>query len=127
MLGSIWLSPCDTGASWMLSETEDEREGLVDGAKLIHFEASGGAAKPLWVDDRRLLDENACRLPIEGDGRTEARGPGTCRGGRDDDRAEVEEFVGLDDNCVTSPAQLVPARATRHRQVEELAADHVNL
>jgi hypothetical protein len=110
----------------VVSEAEDEREGLVDTAELVYFEASGRAAESLWVDDRRLLDEDACRLPLQCDGRTEARRPGARRGGRDKDGAEVEKLVGLDDNRVTRPALFVPARATRRRQVEELAADHVS-
>ncbi len=110
----------------MVSEAEDERERLVDGAELIYFKASGGAAESLWVDDGRLLDEDACRLPLKRDCRAEARRPGARRGRRDEDGAEVEELVGLDDNRVASPALFVPARAARRRQVEELAPDHVS-
>jgi hypothetical protein len=42
----------------MVSEAEDERESLVDGAELSYFEASGRAAKSLWVDDRCLLSDD---------------------------------------------------------------------
>ena len=110
----------------MVSEAEDERESLVDSAELVYLKPSGGAAKPLRVDDRRLLDEDACRLSSERDCRTEGRRPCAHRGGRDENSAEVEELVGLDDNRVTSPALFVPARATSRRQMEELAADHVS-
>jgi hypothetical protein len=110
----------------VVSEPEDEREGLVDGAEFINFEASGGAAESLWVDDRRLLDEDACLFSLERDRRTEARRPGARRRRRNENGAKTEELVGLDDNRVTSPALFVPARATRRRQVEELAADHVS-
>jgi hypothetical protein len=109
-----------------LLETEDEHERLVDGAELTCVEASSGPAESLWVDDRRLLDEDACLLALERDRRAEARRPGARRGGRDEDGAEVEELVALDDNRVTSPALFVPAHAARRRQVEELAADHVS-
>jgi hypothetical protein len=109
-----------------LSESEDQHERLVDRAELTCIEAPGGPTESLWVDDRRLLDQDACLLALERDRRAEARRPSARRGGRDEDGAEVEELVSLDDNRVTSSALFVAAAAARCRQVKELAADHVS-
>jgi hypothetical protein len=108
------------------SETEEEHERLVDGAKFGCVEASSGPAESLWVDDRCLFDKDACLLVLEGDRWAEAGRPGACRGGRNEDGAEVEELVGLDDNGVAGAALFVPAHVASSRQVEQLAADHVS-
>jgi hypothetical protein len=108
------------------SEPEDEHQSFVDGADLARVEAPGGATKALRIDDCRLLDEDACFLTLEGDCRTEARRAGTRRRGRDEDRAEVEELVGLDNDRVASPALLVAERASRRRETEDLAANHLS-
>lgn len=118
---SRWFARGFGGSS---SDAEYEHECFVDGAELVRVKAPGGTAEPLRINDRRLLDEDAGLLAPEADRRTKARRPGSGRGGRDEDGAEIEELVGLDDHGVTSPALLVPARATRRREAEDLAADH---
>jgi len=108
------------------SETEDEYESLVDGTKLACLQAAGGEAEALRIDDRRLLDEDARLLSFESDGRAEARRPGAGRSGCNQNGAEVEELVGLDDDGIASPALLVPAPTARRRQAEDLTADHLS-
>ena len=108
------------------SETEDEHERFIDGAEFGCVEASGRPAESLGIDDRCLFDEDACLLLLECDGRAEARRPGARRGGRDEDGAEVEELVGLDNNGVPGTALPVPADVARSRQMEHLAPDHVS-
>jgi hypothetical protein len=107
-------------------EAEDEHERLVDGAELARVEPPGGAAESLGIDDRRLLDEDARLLTLQRDCRAEARGPSTSRGGRNEHRAHIEELVGLDDDGIASSALLSPARASRRRQAEDLAASHLS-
>jgi hypothetical protein len=88
------------------------------------LEAPGGATEALRIDDGRLLDEDPGLGPSEIDGGPEARGEGARRRRGDEDRAQVEEFVGLHHDRVTSAALLAPARATRRRQPQHLASDH---
>jgi hypothetical protein len=40
------------------SETHHQIESIVHGSQLIGFEAPGGPPQALWVDNRRLLDED---------------------------------------------------------------------
>src|SRR5437870_5796668 len=108
------------------SEPEDEHERFVDGADLMRVESSGGPTESLWIDHGRLLDENARLLTHEGDRGPEARRAGTRRRRRDEDGAEVEELVGLNDDRVARAALLVVARASRRRETENVAADHVS-
>ena len=105
------------------SESEDEQQGLVERAELTRVEAPGGATEALWIDDRRLLDENTRLLAIDRDRQPKARRAGARRRRRDEDRAEVEELIRLDDDGVASPALFVAARASRRGQAEDLAAD----
>lgn len=109
-----------------VSEAEDKHEGIVDGTKLVRVETPGGAAEALRVDHRRLLDENPRLMALERDRWTEARRARTGRRRRDENRTEVEELVRLDDHRVPRPALLVAARASRRRQAEDLAADHLS-
>ena len=53
---------------------DDQRERLIDGAKLGASDVPAERLA-LWVYDSRLLDENAGFLAIQRDGRSEARGP----------------------------------------------------
>ena len=62
-------------------QTEDEHQGLVDGAQLARVQASGRPTEPFGVDDRRLLDEDTRLVSVERDLRSEACRAGT-RGGR---------------------------------------------
>jgi hypothetical protein len=107
-------------------EAEDEHERLVNGAELARVEPPRGAAESLGIDDRCLLDEDARLLTIQRDRRTEARRPGTRRRGRNEQRAEIEKLVGLNDDGIPSSALLAPARASRRRQAEDLAANHLS-
>jgi hypothetical protein len=95
----------------LVSQAEDEREGVIDRAQLASFEAPGGWAEPLRVDNARLLDEDARLTPVEDDRGAEARRQGGGGGWRDERCAEVEELVGLHDDGVALTALLVPARA----------------
>lgn len=106
------------------SEPEDEHQSLVDGAKLVRVEAPGGATKALRIDHGRLLDKDARLLTPESDRGPKTRREGACRRRRDEDRAEGEELISLDDDCIASPTLLMAARASRRRQTENLAADH---
>src|SRR4051794_2699615 len=108
------------------SEAEDEHERLIDGTEFARVEAPGGFAETLRVDDRRLLNEDACLLASDGDRWAKTRRTGARGGRRDEHGAEVEELVGLDDHRVAGAALLVPAHASGRRQAEELAADHVS-
>ena len=96
-------------------EAEDEHQSLVDRAELVRIEAPGGPTESLGVEDRSLLDEDARLLTLKADLRPEARRPGACRGRRDENGAEVEEFVRLDDDreneLLVAPAR--PGRAAR--------------
>ncbi len=51
---------------------------------------------------------------------------GTRRGGRDQGRTQPHELVGLDDDRVAGTALLSSTRASRSRQPEDLAANHVS-
>ena len=104
---------------------EEERQGLVDRAELADVESPGRSAEELWIDDGRLLDEDARLVPVDGDLRPEAGGVSARRGWRDENGAEVEELVCLDDNGVPSASLLVPPRASGRREPEELAANHL--
>jgi hypothetical protein len=108
------------------SEAEDEHESLVHRAKLAGLEPPSRSAKALRIDDGRLLDEDACFLPCEGDRRTEARRARARRGRRDEHRAQVEKLVRLDDDRIVSAAVLMSASTTRGWQPKDLAADHFN-
>jgi hypothetical protein len=110
----------------MSLEAEDEHERLVNGAELARVEPPGGVAESLGIDDRRLLNEDARLLTLQRDRRAEARRPGTRRRGRNEQRAEIEELVGLNDDGIPSSALLAPARASRRRQAEDLAANHLS-
>ena len=101
-------------------EAEDEHEGFIKGAQFGRVEASGRSTEALGVDDGGLLDKHTRLLPIERNGRADAGRPGACRGGRDEDGAEVEELVGLDDHGVAGAALFVPAGCARGRQPEDL-------
>lgn len=116
------LSATSSYLTW--SQTENQHERLVDRAKLVGLEAPGRATEALRVDDGRLLDEDSSLGSTELDNRPEARGERTCRSRCDEDRAQVEELVGLHHDRVTSAALLAPAHATRGRQSQHLAPDH---
>jgi hypothetical protein len=98
--------PCERA-----SEAEYERECVVDGAQLTGVEVPGRSPEALRVDDGRLLDQHSRSLAFEADRRAKARGPGTGRRRCDERRAEVQELVGLDDDCVPRAALLAPARS----------------
>lgn len=103
---------------------EDEHERLIDCAELVRVESSRRSAEPLRIDDSRLLCEHTRFLTRERDRRPEARGAGARRGGRDEKRAQAEEFVGLHDDRVAAASLLVSARALRRREPEDLATYH---
>jgi hypothetical protein len=107
-------------------ETEDEHQGRVDGAKLVRVEAPGGATEALRIDDGRLLDKDPRFLPREGDCGPKARWAGIRRRGRDEDGAQVEELIGLDDDRIASPPLLVATSASRRWQPEDFPADHLS-
>jgi hypothetical protein len=107
-------------------ETEHEHQGLVDGAELVRVEAPGGTTEALGIDDGRLLDEDARLLTLEGDRGPKARWAGTRRRWRDEDGAQVQELISLDDDRVASPALFVAASGSRRRQTEDLAPDHLS-
>ena len=104
-------------------KAEDEHERLIDCAHLVRLESSGGSTEPFRIDDGRLLREHARLLTRERDRRSKARGAGACRGGRDEKRAQAEEFVGLYNDCVAGASLLVFTCALRRREPEDLAAD----
>jgi hypothetical protein len=94
--------------------------------ELARVEAPGGATKALRINDGRLLDENTRFLTLEGDRGPKTRRAGARRRRRDKDSAEVEELLGLDNDRVASPALLVAPRASRRRETEDLAANHLS-
>jgi len=113
------------GSRWTWSEPEDQRERIIHGAQLVGFEAPGGVPEALRVHDRRLLDEDTRPLVIELDRGAKARSPGCCRCRSDERSAQVQELVGLHHDCIACATLLMPACASRRRQAEDLAADHV--
>lgn len=106
------------------SEAEDQAERIIHGAQLARLESSCRSSKAFRIDNRRVLDEDACFLPVDDDGRAKARRSRARRGGSDQRRTESEKLVGLNDDGETSAALLVPARAASWRKVEDLPADH---
>ena len=107
-----------------MSEAENEHESLVDRAQLVRLEPPGCTAQSLRVDDRRLLNEDACFSALETDRRAEARRVGARRSWSDEHSAEAEELVSLNDDRVTCTALLVPAHAAVSGETEDLAPDH---
>jgi len=105
-------------------QPEDEHQCLVDGAELVRFEAAGRPPEPLRVHHRRLLDDDARLLALEPDRRPEARRARARGCGGDEDGAEAEKFVCLDDHCVAGASLFVPARTSRCRKPKDLAANH---
>ena len=115
-----------TPAVGLQLEAEDERKRLVHGAKLRRSEPPGASAQTLRVNDRRLLDQDACLLAIQLDAGPKGRRPRARGRWRDEDRAQAEKLVGLHDDGVPAPALLVPLRSLGRRQLEELASDHLS-
>ena len=106
-------------------EREQEPQALVDGEQFGRLEPSHRPAEPLGVDDGGLLHEHPCLDALEFDHRSKARGSCACRCRRDEDRAELEELVRLDDHRVASAALLVSPGAGRRGEPEDLAANHL--
>src|SRR5581483_10766456 len=109
-----------------VSEAEYEHERLVDGSQLVCLEPPCRSTEPCRVDNGRLLDEHARLLACERDCRPKACSAGARRGGRHEQRAQVEELVGLHDDRVAGASLLVPARAPRRREPEDLPANHLS-
>ena len=110
----------------MWSEAEDERERFVDRAKLARGETARRSSESLGVHDSRLFDEDAGFLPLQRDRRAEACWKRMRGGRRDERRAEVEEFVGLDDDCEPCSSLLVSADRTRSGKPKHVSADQVS-
>lgn len=107
-----------------LLEAEEEHQSLVHGAQLARTQPSGRPSESLRVDNRGLLDQDACLGASETDHRTEARRAGLCRGWSDEHGAEIEELVSLKNHRVASATLLVAAGAPRRWQPEDLTPDH---
>jgi hypothetical protein len=108
------------------SEPRGEHQGIVHGPELVRVEAPCGATKTLRIDHGRLLDEDTRFPTLDGDCGPKARWAGARRYRRDEDGAQVEELISLDDDRIASPALLVAANASRRRQTEDLAPDHLS-
>jgi hypothetical protein len=96
-------------------QPEDEGQCLVERVDLIGAQAAGGVSQAFGVDHRRLLDQRARLCTCDGDDGPEARRERTLRRRGDEERAQAEQFVRLDDDGVARPALLVGARTTRRR------------
>jgi hypothetical protein len=83
-------------------------------------------AEALRVDHRGLLYKNSRFVAVELDRRSERGRPGTDRGWRNEGRAQRHELVRLDDDRVAGAPLLTSACASRRRQAEDLATNHVS-
>ena len=107
------------------SETEDERQGVVDSTQLGGLEASRRAAEALGVDDGGLLHQDVRLGGVEGNRRPIAGWTGAVRGRREKHRAQPEQLVGLNGNRVAGAALLGAASIARRRQTKDLTANHL--
>lgn len=105
-------------------QTEDEQKSLVDRAEPGDVEASGRRAESLRIDHGRLFNEHSRFLSLENDRRTKGCCAGARRGGRDQNGAQIEKLVRLDDDRVSRTTLLVAAGAPRRREPKDLAPDH---
>jgi hypothetical protein len=107
-------------------EAQNQDERLVNGSHLTRIEAAGGLPESLWIDHRRLLDQDPCFSIIDSDRGPEARGQRALRDRCDERCAQAEKLLGLNDDGVAGPTLFVPSRAARSRQTEHFPADHLN-
>ena len=108
-------------------KAEEKGERVVYGAQFAHVQPPDGGAEPLRIDDGRLLDDDARRLPIKRDRRTEARRPSARGRGCNERCREVEELVGLHNDGVPGAALLVSPHITGRGQTEDLSTDHASV
>lgn len=101
------------GARFRRCQAKDNGEGVIQGAELAGVEVPGGSAQALRIHDRGFRDEDARLQPFETDGRAKACRPCAGGGWRDQRGAEVEEFIGLRDDCEPPAALLMPSRTAR--------------
>ncbi len=83
-------------------------------------------SQALGIHDSSLLDKDARVSAVRGDPRTEARRSRTRRGRRDEDGAQRQELVGLNDDGVARASLLPAPRPSRRRQAEYLATHHLS-
>lgn len=95
------------------SQAENESEGFVNRTELIRLEATDGAAEPLWVNDRGLLDQHASGLTRQVYRRPKARHHRCGRGWCDERRTEMQKLIGLHDDRISRPALLASSCPTR--------------
>ena len=112
--------PAQTGGS----ETENERQCLIDSQQLAGFEPPRRWTEALRIDHCGLLDQDAGVRSVDVDHGTDCRGAGARRGWSDDGCAQVQKLVGLDDHRVTRSALLSAAGGASCREPEYLAPDH---
>lgn len=107
------------------TETEDEGKRFVDDAQFTRIEPASGAAESSRVDDAGSLNMYACLDAVDVDARSKACGTCAGRSGCDQDGAEAEELIRLDDDGVSCAALLAAAAAAWRRQAEQFPADHL--
>jgi hypothetical protein len=107
-------------------QTEDESKRVVDSLQLIRIQASYRAPKTPRIDNSRLLDQDASGGAFDVDSWSKARRLGTSRGWRDEDGAQPQELIGLDDHSVSSTTLLSAPYSSWSGQAKDLAAHHVS-
>jgi hypothetical protein len=92
----------------MSVEPEHREQCFVDAPKLLRAQVAHPLAESLRIDGTDLFDEHTGSHALDVDLRSERRGAGAARGGRDKDHRAGQELVGLHDDSEAVSVLFVP-------------------